>query len=256
MKQKIMSLDRAFLGAIPWLSWESVQVIGKNNIQYLIAMINEEVIAPIEGDYKDLKKELLTYRQDAIASKELSDELNLCKRKLENRKTCILELRTIAQTATHMPCLVSMQGYKKWRLGEPVIYVWKGKWRYGFLLYANSAQACILRCKKDFDGQQMLAYSSVETASWMSLSDARLLQKQQDNKEFMELWQQSRLSSSFYGHYHDELAKLLTMSLCTPKEVLALRKASKKTFIKKQKKKSEESGATKYAVELASQIKS
>lgn len=255
MKKKLLSINVLLNGEAPNLTWEQVGLIGKNNITYLMAMINEEVIAPIEGDLKELKKELGSYRQDAIASAELSDELTLCKRKLAHRKKCIQELRTIAQTCTTMPCLVSLQGYKKWRLGEPVIYLWKKKWRYGFLLHAQGQQACILRCKKDFAGQKMLVYSYVETASWMSLSDAILLQKQQDNKEFIKLWQQSRLSSFFYGNYDDALAQLLTMSLRTPKAVLALRKASKKAFLKKQKNTEDSFGVT-YARECAEKIKS
>lgn len=253
-KKELLSLRVLLNGEAPNLTWGNVGIIGKNNITYLIAMIKEEVVQVMEDECKDLKKELRTYHQDAVASEELSDELNVSIRKLANRRKCLQELRSIAQTCDNMPCLVSMQGYKKWRLGEPVIYVWKGKWRYGFLLHAHSAQACILRCKKDFNGQQMLVYANVETASWMSLSDARLLQKQQGNKEFMELWQQSRLSSFFYGNYHDEIAKLLTMSLCTPKEVLALRKASKKTFLKKQKN-SEDSLVIKYSREFVEKMK-
>lgn len=209
MKQKLMSLDRAFLGAVPWLSWENVAVIGKNNMQYLITAMRATLKEGAENHTTE-GNILMNFPLGSPEHEELKLLTALYLHMHDSRHVVLAELVTISKDLPDMPMLphfgetIFAQGepYYKWRPGEK-------KWELRFHVESDHG-------------------------SLISFTQARLLQAQKDNTPFISIWKEQSSSPDWdillalelptQEEVNQQLEKFVTEHMCDPRKIVDLHK--------------------------------
>ncbi len=181
-----MSLDRAFLGAIPWLSWESVQVIGKNNMQYLITAMRAILKEGAENHTTE-GNILMNFPLGSPEHEELKLLTALYLHMHDSRHVVLAELVTISKDLPDMPQLPGF-GKSEFAQGEPYY-----KWR---------------PVENNWD---LRFYVESDHGSLISFTQARLLQAQKDNTAFISIWKEQAS--------HPDWDMLLALELPTQEEV-------------------------------------
>jgi hypothetical protein len=166
----------------PWLSWENVHHLGKNNIQYLIKELREEI-----QYFKSEASELIRpYQKGALPHSKASKELRVLTYHnalwVQHRQEAMVALRHIAKKSVKKPYLPGF-GRTAVSFGEATFeYPFDGTWeivtnQYG-VLYNTSRYydvTLIQELQTCTDRDFMRIWRKVATATWGKNTSKALL---------------------------------------------------------------------------------